>query len=65
MNQATVITGGSATLTISDHNGTQVYAQSLSANGTFGMTKGVQGKWTVKVVFTNYGGTVNFRVQKA
>jgi hypothetical protein len=65
VNQATTVTSGSATLTISDNNGTQLYSQSLSANGTFGMSKGVHGNWTVKVVFTNYSGTVNFRVQKA
>ena len=65
VNQATTVTGGSATLTISDNNGTQLYSQSLSANGTFGMTKGLHGSWTIRVVFTNYSGTVNFRVQKA
>lgn len=65
VNQATTMTAGSATLTIYDNNGTQLYTQALSANGTFGMTKGLHGSWTVKVVFTNYSGTVNFRVQKA
>ena len=65
VNQATTITAGSAVLTITDQNGAQVYSQSLSANGTFGMTKGLHGLWTIKVVFTNYSGTVNFRVQKA
>jgi hypothetical protein len=65
VNQSTTFSGGSATLTISDHNGAQVYSQSLSANGTFGMTKGLHGSWTIRVVFTNYSGTVNFRVQKA
>jgi len=65
VNQATTVTGGSATLTIFDPNGVQVYSQSLSANGTFGMSKGIAGNWTIKVVFTNYDGTVNFRVQKA
>jgi len=65
VNQATTVTGGSATLTIFDKNGTQLYTQSLSANGTFGMTKGVAGSWTVRVAFTNYSGTVNFRAQKA
>lgn len=65
VNQATTITGGAATLTIYDKNGTQLYTQSLSANGTFGMAKGVAGSWTIKVVFTNYSGTPNFRVQKA
>jgi hypothetical protein len=65
VNQATTVTGGSATLTISDNNGTQLYSQSLSANGTFGMIKGVHGNWTIKVVFTNFSGTVNFRAQRA
>jgi hypothetical protein len=65
VNQATTMTAGSAVLTILDNNGTQLYSQSLNANGTFGMTKGLHGSWTIKVVFTNYGGTVNFRVQKA
>ena len=65
VNQATTITGGSATLTILDKNGMQVYSQSLSANGTFGMTKGLAGSWTIRVVFTNYSGTVNFNAQKA
>jgi hypothetical protein len=65
VNQATTVTAGSATLTIFDKNGTQLYTQSLNANGTFGMTKGVAGAWTVKVAFVNYAGTVNFRVQKA
>jgi len=64
VNQATTVTGGSATLTILAPNGTQLYSQSLSANGTFGMTKGAAGNWTVRVVFTNYSGTVNFRVQR-
>ena len=65
VNQSTTVTSGAATVTIYDKNGTQLYSQSLSANGTFGMTKGVAGNWTIKVIFTNYTGTVNFRVQKA
>jgi hypothetical protein len=64
VNQATTVSGGSATLTVSDGTGTQLYSQPLSANGTFGMTKGIHGPWTIKVVFNNYSGTVNFRVQK-
>ncbi|HYL21313.1 MAG TPA: hypothetical protein VEU74_06115 [Gemmatimonadales bacterium] len=64
VNQSTTATAGSATLTILDQNGTQVYSQSLTANGTFPTTTGVTGNWTIKVVFTSYSGTVNFRVQK-
>lgn len=64
VNQATNGTAGSATLTVLDKNGTQLYSQSLSGNGTFGMTKGVAGAWTVRVQFTNYSGTIDFNVQK-
>ncbi len=35
VNQATTITGGTAVLTLFDAGGTQVYTQSLSANGKF------------------------------
>jgi len=65
VNQSTTITTGAAVLTIYDSTGTQLYTQSLSANGTYGMTKGIHGRWHVKVQFTNYSGTVNFRIQKA
>ncbi len=61
--QATTTTAGSATLTILDQNGTQVYSQSLGATGTFTTSAGVTGNWTITVVFTNYSGTVYFRVQ--
>ena len=64
VNQATNGTAGSATLTVLDKNGTQLYSQSLTGNGTFGMTKGVAGLWTVRVQFTNYSGTIDFSAQK-
>ena len=65
VNHSTTTTAGSATLTIYDKNNTQLYSAPLTPSGPVGMTKGVAGLWTVKVVFTNYSGTVNFRVQKA
>lgn len=64
VNHSTTTTGGSGTITIFDKNGTQLYSQPLKATGTEGMVKGVLGLWTIRVVFTNYSGTVNFRVQK-
>ncbi len=64
VNQATTTTAGTATITISDNGATQVYTKDLSANGTFSTSVGVTGSWTIKVVFTGYSGTVNFRVQK-
>ena len=65
VNQSTTIAAGTAVVTVLDKNGTQVYTQSLSANGTFATSAGVAGTWTVRVLFTNYSGTGNFRVQKA
>ena len=64
VNQAANGTAGSAILTVLDKNGTQLYSQSLCGNGTFGMTKGVAGSWTIRVQFTNYSGTIDFNVQK-
>jgi len=65
INQSTTVAAGAAVVTVYDAVGTQVYSQSLSANGTFPTTAGVAGNWTIKVVFTTYDGTVNFRAQKA
>ena len=65
LNQSTTIAAGTATVTVLDANGTQVYTNSLSANGTFATSTGVAGNWTIRVVFTNYSGTPNFRAQKA
>lgn len=65
VNQSTTVAAGTAVVTLYDANGTQVYSRSLSENGTFPTSAGVAGNWTVKVTFTNYDGTVNFRVQKA
>ena len=65
VNQACSILGGTATLTILDANGTQVYSASLANNGTFPTTSGVSGAWTIKVILKGVSGTLNFRVQKA
>ena len=65
VNQATTTTGGSAVLKIFTQAGTvELYSRDLSENGTFGMLKSTAGNWRVRVIFTNYSGTVNFRVQK-
>ncbi len=65
INQACSITGGTATLTLLDANGTQVYSASLANNGTFQTSPaGVSGAWTIKIVLTGVNGTLNFRAQK-
>jgi hypothetical protein len=64
VNQATVKNAGTAVLTISDADGTQVYSQDLAANGTFQTGAGTAGGWTIRVVLAEFSGTVNFRSEK-
>jgi hypothetical protein len=64
VNQATVLTGGSATITVLDAANQQVYSNSLTANGTFSTSNGTSGNWTIRLVLTNVRGTLNFRLQK-
>jgi hypothetical protein len=64
VNQASSITSGSATITIRDSAGLQVYTASLSSNGTFMTGSGTAGGWTIRLVLTNLKGTLNFRVQR-
>ena len=64
VNQATALTGGSATLTVLDAAGTQVHSRSLSDNGTFQTAAGTPGEWRVRVVLNTASGAANFRLQK-
>lgn len=64
VNQATTVTSGAMMLVITDAVGTQVYARSLSDNGTFVTADGVAGTWTIRVAYNGASGTVNFRAQK-
>lgn len=65
VNQASAITGGSATLTIRDPNGLVVYQSGLDVNGTAHTAKGVAGAWRITVRLQAVSGAINFRVQKA
>lgn len=65
VDQSGSITGGSATLTIRDQNGAEVYNRSLAETGTFQTTAGgAAGTWTISVRLNGASGTLNFRVQK-
>ncbi len=64
IDQATVFTAGTATITLRDAAGAQVYTASLAQNGSFQSTAGQAGTWTIIVTVTNFTGTMNFRVQK-
>ena len=54
---------GTATLTITDADGTQVYTRSLTDTGTFQTDAGTTGDWTIRVVFSGASGALDFRVQ--
>ena len=57
---------GTATLTVKDGDGTQVYTGELSSSGQpLSAPAGVAGAWTVTLVYANYSNTqVNFGVLK-
>lgn len=65
VNQATVITGGTATLTIRGPDNVIVYQSDLTANGTFQTALSTVGAWSIELRLRNADGDVNFRVQKA
>ena len=65
VNQATALSGGTATITIRDAAGTQVYTRTLTDNGTYPTSLGTTGAWQITVRLSNARGTINFRVQKA
>jgi hypothetical protein len=64
VNQATVLTAGTATLTIRDDAGTEVYSANLTDNGTFTTAAGVTGSWEIVVALNDCDGDLNFRVEK-
>lgn len=47
INQSTVLSAGTATLTLRDAAGTQVYSRSLTENGTFTSAAGTAGQWRI------------------
>ena len=64
VNQASSLSGGTATLEVLDAAGTQVYSRSLAENGSFVTDAGTAGDWTVRVTLDSATGAVNFRLQK-
>ena len=64
VNQSSAVTGGSATLTVTDDAGTVVYTANVSQNGTFTTDAGVAGTWNVEVRMSGTKGMLNFRLEK-
>ena len=65
INQATVVTGGTATLTVRGPDSTVVYQSDLTGNGTFQSTLSAARTWFIELRLRQADGDVNFRVQKA
>ena len=65
INHSSAVSAGTATLTIRDHAGTQVYSGAMVSSGTVMCSSGVAGDWTIVITLTNVSATLNFRVQKA
>ena len=64
VNQATTVSRGSITLKILDGAGDQAYLANLSSNGTSETSTGEAGDWTIRLVLTDYSGTINFSLEK-
>lgn len=64
IDHSSTVTTGTATLTIRDAVGAQVYTNPLSPSGSVTTNAGTSGAWTIRVELVNLDGTLNFRVQK-
>ena len=64
VNQATVLSAGSAMLLLRDASGTTVYQKDLRENGSFPSATGTPGTWTIEVQLSDCSGTLNFRSEK-
>lgn len=64
INHSTTTTVGTARLIILDSGGAQVYEEMLVPSLTDTTTAGTPGIWTIRLVLSQYGGTLNFRAQK-
>ena len=62
--QSSQVTSGLGTLMVLDSEGQQLYLEPLSVNGTFLISSGTAGAWTIQVVLSNVEGTLNFSVQR-
>jgi len=55
---------GSAVVTVFDANNSQVYSSALLASGVDNTATGTAGVWTIVVVFSDFNGSANFRLEK-
>ncbi len=62
VDQSSSISAGSASVRITDADGTEVYLRGLEQDGTFQTSAGTAGTWTITVVMNDVSGALNFRV---
>lgn len=62
--QATNLQGGTVVLKVYDATNTELYSNSIDNNGSFITASGTPGTWKIKVILTNYSGSVDFTAQK-
>jgi hypothetical protein len=64
VNHSTTTTSGTAQLMVRAADGSQVYDNSLAPSLNEQTGTGTAGDWTIRLVLTNYSGTLNFRIEK-
>ena len=61
---SSALTAGTGTLTITDAEGTLIYAHALDGSGPLSTGPGTSGGWMIVVALTNARGTVHFTLEK-
>ncbi len=64
IDHSTAATKGSVTLVVLDAADVMVYGGDLALDGVFDTAVGQAGEWTIRVIFDDFSGTVNFSAEK-
>lgn len=63
VDHSSAITSGTATVTLLDADGTEVYSSALMPSGNEMSSDGTPGQWAVRVTLSGTSGTLNFRAE--
>lgn len=63
VSHSSAVTAGSGTLTVRSPGGLVLYQSSVAANGTFGITRGGAGPWSVEVRLSTIKGGFEFKLE--